>query len=421
MNEGVTLNADTVFLRTTPWESAELELYGTIVGQVCYTRIIADQSGYFQFGLPVNCPLTSVRLSDGYTPVYGNGWLLRSYSEKHRAQNGTGAGVDNWETLNKNAADVNKTILGGVGYEMFSNYGYYREYYFPIDHTALTDEISVTRTTEQTKGAAQEGWNIVVSPLTRRYFNEPEPEGLTFSWLQPDGSYSQDQMEEVRPAIPFTYQATKTGTISFAEETVAILAPHRMESTEEEVRIQWIHLDVKDADGVGDQTSIYSHPTRYEQNYQTGIDVVKQSLTASRALIYSSHVYGEMAFAGVADSLLEQGVALTVYSPKEQQLTISMRENKWLNRMAAVWLIDHETGQSTDLLWNDYTFDAVTGTMSGRFSVKGVFYAPGVMTDLQNDGMMNDGMMKARKVIMDQKIYIMVNGLLYDATGRLVK
>ena len=142
VNSGVTLTADSILLRTTPWASAELELDGTIEGQVCYTRIISKKDQYYQFGLPMPCPIADVRLSDGSTPVYGNGWLLRSYSEYSRAMNGTSA--DNWVTLTNEGADVNKTIQGRVGYEMFSNSGYYREYYFPVAHTGLSDRVAVT-------------------------------------------------------------------------------------------------------------------------------------------------------------------------------------------------------------------------------------------------------------------------------------
>ncbi len=422
VNSGITLKADTVFLRTTPWASAELELDGSITGQVCYTRIIKKKDQYYQFGLPMDCPIANVRLSDGSTPTYGNGWLLRSYSESKRATQGSGSNIDNWTTLTNEGADANKTIHGGVGYEMFSNSGYYREYYFPIAHTGLSDRVAVTRTTDETVGASHEGWNIVVSPLLSTFNQDPAPEDLTVSWLQEDGSYQQLPVGEIKPAIPFSYQASETGYIIFDKSTVAMPAPRRqVKAADEDKRIQWIHLDVAEADGLTDQTSIYSHPTRYAETYQTGIDVAKQSLTASRAILYTTHAYGDMAFAGVSDSLLERGVALTVYSPKTQELTISMRENDWLNRMSAVWLIDHETGMSTDLLWNDYTFDALAGTMSGRFIIKGVFLAPGVATGLQNDGMMNDGMMKARKVIIDQKMYIQINGRLYDANGKLLK
>ena len=128
-----------------------------------------------------------------------------------------------------------------------------------------------------------------------------------------------------------------------------------------------------------------------------------------------------MAFAGVADSLLEAGVPLTVYSPTAQPLTISMRDNAWLNRMAEVWLIDHEKGVQTDLLTSDYTFDAADGTTAGRFTIQGVFYAPQVATGIENDKVTNDEMMQIRKFIYQDKIYILFNGRIYDATGKLVK
>ena len=421
VNNGITLTADTVFLRTTPWASAELDLNGTITGQVCYTRIISKKDQYYQFALPMPCPIADVRLSDGSMPVYGNGWLLRSYSEQHRAQHGSGADIDNWVTLTNEGEDVNKTIRGCVGYEMFSNSGYYREYYFPVAHTGLSDRVAVTRTTDATVGAAQEGWNIIVSPLMRAYTQSPAPEGMTVSWLQQDGSYWQLPVEEIKPAIPFSYQATETGYITFGENIgLSALAPRRVTASEEQVRIQWLQLDVEAADGKTDQTSIYSHPTRYEQTYKTGIDVEKQSLSASRALLYSSHAYGEMACAGVADELLEQGVALTVYSPKAQELTISMRENEWLNRMTFVWLIDKATGAQIDLLESDYSFSAEAGTTAGRFILMGAFFAPQITTDngtVQGD----DEDIKAKKFIYKDKMYIQINGVIYDATGKLVK
>jgi hypothetical protein len=252
--------------------------------------------------------------------------------------------------------------------------------------------------------------------------SDANPEtGMKVSWLMTDGSYDQGIPAAIYPAIPFSYQASKSGNIYFNDTELKALLPQRRVAAEDEpVRIQWIHVDVKDADGIGDHTSILVHPTRYEATYKTGIDVAKQSFEASRALIYSSHAYGEMAFAGVSDALLEQGIPLTLYSPSEQKLTISMRENKWLDRMAYVWLVDKETGARTDLLMNDYRFIAPEGTTTGRFFIQGQFFAPQVATDIDNvQGNEGQGTV-ARKLLIGQKIYIQVNGKLYDTTGKLV-
>lgn len=413
---GITLTADTVFLRTTPEAAAELENAGNISAQVCYTRIISDMSQYYQFGLPVDCNLSDVRLSDGMSIAYGNNggaWILRSYSERGRAENGAG---ENWNIL------TGDKILGGVGYEMYSAYSFYREFYFPVSLASITNKVPVTHTVIEGKDEKQAGWNVLVSPLTQAYTNNPEPEDITISWLQADGFSEQMIPTTIYPARAFAYQAVQDGNLWFTDATMSASAPRRrVTAAEEPTRIQWIHLDIASADGKGDQTSIYSHPTRYEQAYKTGIDVEKQSLSASRAILYSSHAYGDMAFAGVADTLLESGVALTVYSPVAQELTFSLRDNEWLNRMESVWLIDKEEGMRIDLLNGYYTFNASEGTTRGRFFIQGQFKAPQVATDIQNGQSGEVQTTKARKLMINQKIFIEINGRLYDATGKEVK
>ncbi|MBR2165625.1 MAG: InlB B-repeat-containing protein, partial [Paludibacteraceae bacterium] len=412
-----TLTVGKLVLRTKPWATAAIS--GNVSAtNVYYTRIAPDGSSeyptgqYYQFGLPYACAVSAVSLSDGTTPVYNSTWLLKSYNEERRAASGTS--TNNWDAL---AADA--TIEAGRGYEMFSSYKYYREYYFPVTPTDNTS-VAVTRHGDDKNNS---GWNIVCSPLMNVYENESDPvDGLKVSWLLADGSYDQAWPEVIWPAMPFSYQASANGDLDFSsgEFNQTVSAPRRA-GYKENIQTEWLHLDVKDGNGVGDHTSVFVHPDRFEATYETGIDVAKQSLTASRAILYSSHAYGDMAFAGVSDSLLEKGVALTVYSPKEQELTISMRNNNRLNRLAAVWLIDYEKGMTTDLLWNDYTFDAVSGTMSGRFILQGAFFAPGVATDLDNIQGDNIQNTKARKVIIDQKMYIQINGRLYDANGKLLK
>ena len=344
-------------------------------------------------------------MSDGTTPAYNTTWILKSYNEQRRAESGTES--NNWDVLASTG-----TIAAGRGYEMFSTYKYYREYYFPVTPTENTS-VAVTRHGEDKNNS---GWNIVCSPLMSVYEN-----GLKVSWLLPDGSYDQAWPETIWPAMPFSYQASANGSLDFSTDNFnqAVSAPRRAKAYNDAKETEWIHVDVKDANGAGDHTSIFAHPDRFEDSYETGIDVAKQSFEASRALVYSSHAYGEMAFAGVSDSLLERGVALTLYSPAEQELTITMRENDWLDRMENVWLIDKLNGTRTDLLWNGYTFRADAGTTAGRFVIMGRFYAPQIATGIGNTQGGGQGT-EAKKVMMDQKIYIIVGGRMYDATGKLV-
>ena len=415
-----TLTAEGIYLRTTPTAAAEMLNNGSIDAQLYYTRIIDSKANYYPFGLPLDCDIEDVTMSDGSArPKYGSGWLLRWYDESSRAANG--GATNNMTSKEGDPADFPTKIVGGRGYEMFSASNYYREFYFPIDHSQLESTVPVSYTENGAAGEKHAGWNVLVSPWTWTHNQISKPENITICWLEGNTWGEQDNPDVIPPSKPFAYQASPGQSIVSFTGTNIAAARRRVAAAEEPTRIQWIRLDVKEANGVGDQTSIYSHPTRYEQTYKTGIDVAKQALTSTHAILYSSHAYGDMAFAGVADAQLEQGVPLTVYSPSAQELTISMRDNDWLNRMESVWLIDKEEGMRIDLLNGYYTFNASEGTTRGRFFIQGQFKASQIATDIQNGHSGEVQPNKARKLMINQKIFIEINGRLYDATGKEVK
>ncbi|MDD5989779.1 MAG: hypothetical protein PUC34_00770 [Paludibacteraceae bacterium] len=417
------LTVGKLFLRTDNAQSAILTNTGTLTAtNVYYTRITRSNATYDQFGLPLDCALSSVTMSNagklGSSEMpYGSAWNLKSYNEASRAEYGKQDDGSNWTLL---AADA--TIKGGTGYQMMSTSKYFREYHFPVDLSQLGNSVPVSYT-EGAAGPDHRGWNIICSPLTSVYkvISADPATGIKLNWLEPAGdAYVQEPADTILPARPFAFQTTESCTklVFNNDHSLVYQAPRRVAAADN-TETEWLHLDIKDANNRGDQTSLYVHPSRFDEVYEAGVDVAKLSFSASHALLYSTHAYGEMAFAGVADELLEQGVALTVYSPKAQELTISMRENEWLHRMTFVWLIDKATGAQIDLLESDYSFSAEAGTTAGRFILMGAFFAPQITTD--NGTVQGDEDIKAKKFIYKDKMYIQINGLIYDATGKLVK
>ena len=390
------LNVGKLVLRTLPWQAASISGDFT-ADEVWYTRIapnnrtISGPDGsitysndrYYQlsFPLPTMKSLNQIGVSHGAKTTYGKSWLLKHYEEPMRAEHGAGY-ENNWYALTEEQG-----LEGGRGYEMANNSVYYREFYFQVGAAPFStttwyaghDKKVIVHYDIYNEDAANAGWNIIGSPLLSAYDNsDANPEtGIKISELQTDGSYVQHVPEVIPSGIPFSYQASLEGFLSFAGSELQPLAPARRRAlAEEPVSLQWLRLEVKDAQGRGDETSVLTHPTRYEESYKTGIDVAKQSFEATRAILYSSHAYGDMAFAGVADAQLEKGIALTLYSPKEQELTFSLRHNNWLDRMTYVWLIDKETGAQIDLLSSDYSCTAAEGTTASRFFLSGRFKAP---------------------------------------------
>ncbi len=396
VKENSTLDVKKLVLRTTPFEAAILTNKGTIVGQVYYSRIARD-TDFHLFAIPAGSNTAGVVLSDGTSAAvastvapYGAAWQLREYNTARRAEAGDDGA--NWNNIGVNGdgktySDV--AIKASKGYELRSGSKYYREYLFPVTLPTATTSVGVIAATGAA-GAAHAGWNILCSPYTYIYtavYNDPA-RGIKVSWQKQelDGSYSyiQVQPDQIKPAVPFAYQAMENGSLDFSADSLFFKAPRKQSAAEALTETEWVHLDIFDAYGEGDETSLFVHPTRFEQTYKTGIDMAKQSLTASRPIIYSTHAYGDMAFAGVADSLLENGIDLVVYSPSAQELTFSLRENKFLNRLEYLWLADNETGERTDLLMDDYTCRADAGTAKGRFVLNGRFKAPQISTGIGN-------------------------------------
>lgn len=394
INSGKTLTVGKLVLRTTPWKAAVLTNNGTVnATNTYYTRIIADKSQFYWFALPLASNTSAVTLSDGSSCAvasdvapYGQAWILRYYDTSSRAANGKGeAGSStNWVNLGASGSVYSDaSIAASRGYELFSNSNYYREYYFPVTLPTTATSVSVTYATGAA-GAMHAGWNILCSPYTHTHpisISDPAT-AIKICRLEPDGSYTQTQPTSLSPVIPFAYQASGNGSLHFETNSFTFSAPRRRIPQEEETETEWLQLLLIRGDETSDETSLFAHPTRFGYDYEAGIDVAKQSLTAMRPLLYSMQTYGEMAFAGVSDAALENGVPLVVYSPNEQELSISLGEKEFLNRLSNIYLLDNETGDAVDLLYEDYTFTAAGGTTSDRFVLQGRYKSKEITTGL---------------------------------------
>lgn len=432
VSNGVTLTVDSIMLRTTPWEAAILDNQGTIVvpvGKAYYTRIIADNSKYYQFAIPLSSNVKNVRLSNGAKCTYNTSWMLKSYEEALRAKNGPINDVDhsNWKLLTTEEGQNkdNGVVAASKGYEMFSNTPYYREYYFPVTlPTTKTTQVAVTCTKPDGKTEqwyeANSGWNALCSPLLGKYvqdFGTHPEDGLKVSELLSDGHYWQHPSNVIYPAVPFYYQAPQTGVLHFdSKMTIANNAPRRAWNTS--IPTQWMQLTIQNQYGDKlDETSIYTHPEKFVVDYESGYDVMKQSLEGGKALLYSELPCGKLAFAAVPDSLAETRIPLTVYAAAEGEYIFSMIENDYLGRLQYVLLHDTQTGLVTDLLERDCAADLAQGTNAGRFYLQCVFAAeaPEVSTGVNHIKSEKD---KAQKILYNDKVYIIYQGRVYDMTGR---
>ena len=427
VNSGVKLTVNSLMLRTTPWKAASLDNKGTIEvnDQAYYTRIIADNSKYFQFAIPLASDVKNVRLSNNSKCTYNTSWMLKSYDEESRAINGAvnSETLSNWDLLTPDG-EGHAPILGSVGYEMFSNTPYYREYYFPVEIPGETaDKVAVSCTKPEGKTTewytAHSGWNALCSPFTGKYVQTPSDpsELLKVSELTEGGYYWQHAPEIIYPAVPFYYQVPEN--VNFLDFSGNYLKPRTVSREwNSYIPTQWLRLTINNQNGTMlDETSIYAHPEKFAPEYETGYDVAKQSLTGGKALIYSELPCGKLAFVAVPDSLAEQRIPLTIYAATQEEYVFSLAENNYLGRLQHVLLHDTQNGLVIDLLERDYATEINAGTNAGRFYIQCVFAAeaPAVTTGVNSIESNDDA---PQKIMYKNKVYIIYQGRVYDMTGR---
>ncbi len=412
------LTVGNLYLRTTAWNAAVLQNNSTITADhAYYTRIVADKTQYFQFAIPLSSNTKEVTLSNGLSCPYGKAWLLKSYSESSRAEQGitNTEKASNWVLLDSTKGTIN----GTTGYELYSNSAYYREFYFPVTLPASPATQVPVSCTNGAAGALHAGWNALCSPLLGSYkqtFSDPS-EAIKVSKLMTWGRYQQYIPETIFPAVPFYYQAPKSGYLDFSGTELTQKAPLR--EWQVKVATQWLRLVLSDAEGLMlDETNIFIHPDKFTVDYESGYDVTKLSLQGEKALLYSELPCGALAFAAVPDSLAKTLIPITVYADEDETYTFHLSDNAYRARLSNVFLRDTETDALIDLTTGDYQTAINKGTTQGRFYITCVFSDLQDINDRLDNPLYNNSDEEVRKILYNDHIYILRNGSIYDITGR---
>ncbi len=425
INSGKTLTVDTLILRTKPFHSAELLNNGTLSAtKVYYTRQIANKSTYYEIALPYDVTLANVRFSNGKPATYGSHYGLMEYSGQSRANNGPNTSL-NWQTLNP--ASVT-TMSGKKAYEMISASAYYYEFYFPITYSKRADgeEVAVTAYTraEGDTPKGDKGWNYITTPYTHTFacdYGESPEDGLKIAWRAEDNtSFNQDVATAIKPTQAFYYQTETTGSLVFKAEDFHFAAMPRRAA--QRLSTQWIRLHYGAEGASADVTNIYLNDEKFTSAYETGYDVAKWSLDGGQPLIWTVVGSDKLAFAALPDSVATNSIPLTVFNPTAGAFTFSLELNRYMKRLEHVYLWDTYTNTTVDLMEEDYTETLGAGTIEGRFFLY-TRNVPAVTTDIDliNGGAADADSAQPRKVIIEDKVFIIRGEHVYSIDGQLVK
>ncbi len=123
------------------------------------------------------------------------------------------------------------------------------------------------------------------------------------------------------------------------------------------------------------------------------------------------------AFNSLPEEAAELPIPVGVIIPEAGDYTFSFASET--SELEHLWLIDYAMSAETDLLMDDYTFSGTVGQYNERFAINAVIKKEGETTDLGS--VIDKSKDKPLKFIYQDKMYILLNGVIYDITGRKVR
>ena len=424
--EGATLTANKIYMRTNAFQSAVLTDNGTLnVGQLYYTRIVADKQNSFLMALPFESTIADMRLTTGETKTYNKQWVLYTYDAAQRAQ--TGATGNNWDKQ----SDLTH-IQPHTSYELLSGSAYYREYCFPVAYTKTNANVDIS-VTAHTGAAAQAdpihgGWNAIASPYTQNIqpqWGAPEEAIKLTRLLDDNKTYYQYVPTIIEPATAFYYQTAQTANLQFTTTTLTLQTPQAVaakvaQREETDYPTQWINIVLSKQNDCQDQTNIYIHPDKFVTDYETSYDLTKMMGYGNRAQCYTTMSCGKLSFNALPLPVATNGINMGIYAPQTETLTLSITPNNYIQNVEQILLQDHYTNQITDLLNTPYSFVAQPGEDEERFTIFIKCSATAITTD--NAAQHNS---QAYAYTQPKKLFLANlprsgNIVIYDAVGKQI-
>ena len=461
-----TLNATTLILRngwsragSTRYDVARL-LVTTSAGTLKATNVYADwyidYDQYYPVAVPWNVNVSGISYQNTTaSPTVGpSGQIrLRYYDGASRADNGqTGVGSGaNWKEYGAgdNTA-VPATLVPGIGYAMTAKRPTGKA--FSVVRMPLTlpsgawaegswttggekgevsevhkDQVSVTAhgaDANPAKPTYLVGWNFIANPymaiyegaLTHSVAGE-EIEYVTIPdiYFKDYGQYPAET-KNLLPASGFFIQTSKTGTLTFDTSNRKASAPGlRKDGQTPTFTKQKAYITLSDDNAEDMMGLIVSE--KYTADYEINADLEKSLGEGNSLKTYMQYEGMNMAYLAINKTLAMNWIPVVVRIPATGEYTFTMDNASVVDELEGVYLIDYSNNQVTNLINNDYTFSAEAGTITGRFAINGIV-GEKTATSVDEVGSDSEG---PQKFIYHDKMYILNNGVIYDAVGKKVR
>lgn len=427
--EGNTLTTTNLILEASADNSGQITGAGTINATNVYydLKLNTEARHWHAFGVPWDVDVTAnpmIEVETGRTLVVGRDCEIIYYNGETRASQGPGAQC--WEYL-KHYSEAGQPID-----VMTPGKGYMIAFTIPVQTVRLTKAsgapiiYSGTVNLAANSGDADNGgWNAMANPEA---YHAAMEDGPTVGYVHDGGEIGSDGYEVYDLAAKkfivgkMVYvQAAGDQSITFKASSATPISPAAAPKRHVKVTDKQ-YLALSDYYAVslsnGDKASrVYVLPEENKvDEYVIGHDLSQFSMNATKPQIWVDRYDTKLALNTTAPIAEVADFPVSIYAPTAGEYMISVQNSAISDEYTAYVTLD---GQA---IWNlsnsDYTLSLPQGT-STQYGIRLSAHAPQIATGL--DEAVVDAKGETRKVVINDKVFIIRGDQVYSVDGQLVK
>ena len=361
---------------------------------------------------------------------YEGYWAVQFYNGPKRALQGLPDGSTGWEYVQKG-----ETLKANVGYVVCLNYrrltkdhgftagqGRKLSLYFPsaspVSPTDVQNQANITVTLDEHPRGEKVAWNhwnwhlLGVPSYANPGFRTTQGDvPFFYQYWHPTDGYAAVASTEVDFYAMHSYMVQYAGEIEWSK--IVNTAPSGLAAKKNSSTIDktTLRLELQQAGQTVDKTYVQLREEEGTEGFDLNLDLTK--IINKGANIYTVVNGDQMAGNVVPADEVVIPLGVVVTEAGEYNFTLPSSTNG-----VTVELIDYVTGTSTNLLALDYTVRLTAGTYEGRFALR---VQPNKVTTSVENGVPFDDDANVRKVMIDGALYLVKDGAIYDAQGKLVR
>lgn len=429
------LTTDDLILEGSLDSSGQIENNGTVTATNVYYDLSNGTDGFkartwyaiavpWQVDVPAynqaGCGVYLTNDGENFTQQnLGASFDLLYYDGAYRAQYGPSSKC--WKLVEKDAA-ANHIIEPGKAYMIYLTSDAKTIRFKKRAEAALfTNQTQVQSHAQQTGNTKDANWNGIANPATFHAYLNTASGNQGQIYIAGEDRYeaiadmSKDSLVVGQPVF---VQATidKTVVAYATNADYEKHAPRRMSSSEEEKIMAEVRIAPQDK-AYTDRLYVGVEEVKADE-YEIGKDLAKAGVSTKVAQMWVNRYNAQLCINSMALVNNRAEYPLTISAPATGEYTIGMEPSAMAENQTYVLYLTLNGQPIWNLNYNAYTATLEKGTTEG-YGLRLVYNAPEIATGIEETTIENGELV--RKVMIDEKVYILRGGQVYSIDGQLVK